>query len=125
MKAVIARVTHTRGLELAVAERGFVVSARGAEDTPTGAAVMSPTREGEDHTAVLAHGHVAIGDPDWTRVPERGRGGRVLCYHNLLTVVKARFPVPVILHRTVEGLEPLISFIEIPKNINITSLVLL
>ena len=54
--------------------RLLVVSARGAEDTSTGSAVMPPTREGEEDTAVLTHGHVAIRDPDWTRVPQRRRG---------------------------------------------------
>ena len=74
MQHLIARVAHPCWLELAVAERGLVVSARGAEDTSTGAAVVPPTREGEEDTAVLAHGHVAIRNPDRARVPQRGRG---------------------------------------------------
>ena len=102
-------------LELGVAQRGLAVSAGRAEDLATGPAVMSPAGErSEDLPALLAPGHVSVRHPDWCSVAHLVHIGDTNPNTRVSALVETRPPASLLLHSTVERLQPAVPLVDIP-----------
>ena len=115
LEAIKAGVTDPTRLELSVLERSLVGAAGSTDHLAAGPAVVSPVDQTELRAAGLTHGHPGVGGPHRGRVPQLvphvERGGDLL-----VQVDEGRLPAPVVLYGTIEGVQPVISFLDIPKH---------
>ena len=103
-------------LELSVSQWCLVISAGRAEEITAGSAVMSSAGQTEHHPALLAATCCPVRNPNWSSVTQSGLllAPPANIHHLLAHLTEAGLPVPLLLHRAIESLQPSVPLVEVP-----------
>ena len=118
LHCIIAGITDTGRLKLAITKRRLARGALSTDNLSAPSTVVATTDQGELSAARLAHCHPLVWDPDrscisnlslepqdWVEVVECDKGG---------------FPAPVFFYRTVQRVQPTVSLFHVPKERKLT-----
>ena len=113
LHCIIASITDTGGLKLAITKRSLACRALCTDNLSAPSTVVATTHQGELSAARLAHcnplvwypdggciSNLSLEPQDWVEVVKGDKGG---------------FPTPVLFYGTVEGVQPAITLFHIPE----------